>query len=575
MNGLNLTSTSNGIRFSISDMSPSKARIIPIIYQDRAGISLYDVQFSGSNSTAGETGTITRGPIPQPIINQVVARLSHFKSICTDFSVPPENIYVLATEATRTAPNSEEFRNAIKDQTGWEVQLLSKEDEGKLGAMGVASSSGSVSGLVMDMGGGSVQITWVVEEEGIVTTCPGGSFSFPYGAAALSKRLEQIGKSSKARKELKDEMKRNFQEAYQQLQVPASLVEAAEERGGFDLYLCGGGFRGWGYLLMSQSRVHPYPVPIINGYRASREDFHDTGAMLDVASKEDVKIFGISKRRASQIPAVAMLVNVLMDALPVIKNIQFCQGGVREGFLFDRLPAEIKRQDPLLAATAAYAPASRDGVRDLLVSALPKTPSLISSARPPESFSENLLTALSNLLFAHSHVPRESRSAAALHSTTTGVLASANSLAHIDRAILALILSERWSGDLAPTEQTFQQRLRQLLSPEETWWCQYLGRVAALIGTVYPSGIISDTNWRIRLETRWDTVDKKKGRSDMLCLKVIVNDTDAVAAGVMRDSLRDFGERVEKIGKKKNWVKSATGEDYGVRVDVDVGLLEA
>lgn len=67
--------------------------------------------------------------------------------------MPETNIRVLATEATRTAENSEDYRRQIRDATGWEVDLLPKEIEGRVGAMGVASSFESVEGLVMDLGG--------------------------------------------------------------------------------------------------------------------------------------------------------------------------------------------------------------------------------------------------------------------------------------------------------------------------------------------------------------------------------------------------------------------------------------
>ncbi|KAE8163210.1 major facilitator superfamily domain-containing protein [Aspergillus tamarii] len=544
----------NGIRFSITDIPPHTARTMPTVYQDRAGISLYDAQFSGGS----------RGPIPQNIIDQVVDRLVRFQITCDDFGVPAQNIYVLATEATRTAPNSAEFRARIKDRTGWEVRLLSKEDEGRIGALGIASSTSSVAGLAMDLGGGSTQITWVVEKDGVVTTSPRGSFSFPYGAAALTKRLEGAkAEGKKAEKTLKQEMIENFQEAYRALEVPEFLLETAKSLGRFDLYLCGGGFRGWGYVLMKQHKVDPYPIPIINGFRVSRGDFHDTVSVLDSVSDSDEKIFGVSKRRASQIPAVAVLVNVIMDALPDITHIQFCQGGVREGFLFDLMPQEIRAQDPLLAASLLYAPPSNAAIRELLTAALPSTSSPIDSRHAPVSFAPQLLGALTNLLFAHSQVPRESRSAVALHSTTTGILASVNTLSHVERALIALTLCERWAGDLAPTDEIFHRQLSRCVSKQEAWWCQYLGRVAALIGDVHPSGRVSNMHWRIQLETGWESIVKKKDECDMLRLKVKCNDV-AVAAFSL-DSLRERAEKVEKVGKKKNWIK-----DYGVRVGVTI-----
>jgi retrograde regulation protein 2 len=67
--------------------------------------------------------------------------------------VPNDKIRVLATEATRTATNSVDFRQQIKTATGWEVDMLPKEVEGRIGALGVASSFSNVEGLVMDLGG--------------------------------------------------------------------------------------------------------------------------------------------------------------------------------------------------------------------------------------------------------------------------------------------------------------------------------------------------------------------------------------------------------------------------------------
>jgi retrograde regulation protein 2 len=57
-----------------------------------------------------------------------------------DLGVPGNSIRIIATEATRTAINSAEFRKEIKEATGLTVEMLPKEDEGKVGALGIASS---------------------------------------------------------------------------------------------------------------------------------------------------------------------------------------------------------------------------------------------------------------------------------------------------------------------------------------------------------------------------------------------------------------------------------------------------
>lgn len=545
---------------------------MPTLFQDRVGISLYDAQFP-----AAADGR--RAPIPPTVIDEVVTRLLRFKTTCVDFDVPSQNIHVLATEATRTALNSTEFLGAIQSRVGWKVKLLSKEDEGRIGALGVASSFDSVKGLVMDLGGGSTQLTWMIAHDGVVKTSTRGSISFPYGAAALTRRLQLAQeKGRKAVDELKAEMKAKFEEAYPSLEVPESLEREAKEHGGFDLYLSGGGFRGWGYLLMSRSILNPYPIPIINGFRATPEDFQDTSTIMSTAADSEYKkIFRVSKRRASQVPAVALLVNVITECLPAVKAIRFCQGGVREGFLFDKIQPEIRKQDPRLVATMPYETISANTICDLFKASLPETVSPTLSRRVPSSFSPSLLRALSNLLFAHIDVPRETRPAAGLYSTTTGILACANSLAHSDRAILALILCERWPGDLAPAEELLKSRLQRFVSADEAWWCIYLGRVARLIGDIYPAGRVPQDAPRIGFSTSWKEVFKKKqGTTDALRLEVVVN--EGVQQTVTDTALKDTIGDIEKCGKLKNWIQAADrlhreekrAGDYGVSVEIEL-----
>ena len=74
------------------------------------------------------------------VIDDVLILLANFKRTCTEFEVPDQQIQLVATEATRTAINSVVFLDRIKKEVGFEVRLLSKEEEAKYGAMGIASS---------------------------------------------------------------------------------------------------------------------------------------------------------------------------------------------------------------------------------------------------------------------------------------------------------------------------------------------------------------------------------------------------------------------------------------------------
>lgn len=106
-------------------MSPPTARILPTVYQDRFAISLYDVQYSQGRQV----------PIPEAVIDDTLASLLRFSITCQDFGVAGSNVRVVATEATRNAINSVDFLRRIHEKLTWKPELLSKEEEGRLGAM--------------------------------------------------------------------------------------------------------------------------------------------------------------------------------------------------------------------------------------------------------------------------------------------------------------------------------------------------------------------------------------------------------------------------------------------------------
>lgn len=535
-----LTPSSNGIRFSITSLSPPTARILPTLYLSRAAISLYDAQFTASSNDPV--------PIPEATINRVIQALLRFKSTCRDFSVPDDQIRIVATEATRKAINSQAFRDEIEEKTGWKVELLEKEVEGRIGAHGVASSYASVRGLMMDLGGGSTQITWIVTEEGEVKMWEEGSVSLPYGAAALTKRLEAAGgKGSEGYKKFEEEVLGDLKSAVRRIDVPKALLEA---EGGLHLYLSGGGFRGWGFVLMSQHSIKPYPIPIINGFKVKEASFHNTDAVRAAVFDEDTPdIFRVSQRRASQVPAVAFLVDCLSKALPAITDVHFCQGGVREGMHFAEMEPAQRKEDPIVTATRAYARESVSDILELLMVVM-KTPQPSHSDIQKDVslvFSSTLMTAFVQAMYAHAAFPKDICAGAALRSTTTGIFAATHGISHEQRALLAILLCERYGGfgSISPTEQDFYHRLLQLLPEGMGWWCMLLGRIAAAVAIVYPAGVVREK--RVGIRTSW--VHTKKDKE-----KLAIWFEFPQTMGSLDEALGAALGQVEKAGKKKNWV---------------------
>ncbi|KAL9084735.1 MAG: hypothetical protein Q9165_007910 [Trypethelium subeluteriae] len=582
---------SNGIRLSITDLSEPTARLLPTLYSHRVPISLYAAQHPSVSPSPQDSTPSAPQPIPQSTITQILTALHHFRIICEDFSVPSSSVRVLATEASRTAPNASDLVRQIQDVTGWTVEVLAKEDEGRIGAWGVAWGFERVKGLVMDLGGGSTQMTWMDASEGEVRVGEGGSRSLPYGAAALTRRLGEAKWgpaewSEEGMGKLREEVVRVCKGAFEEIGVPGDSLREAEEGGGLDLYLSGGGFRGWGYVLMSEHPVKPYPIPIINGFTVPHERFRDTEklqAAVQISQQNDMdSIFRVSDRRASQVPAVAFLVQCLTEALPVkIKDVIFSQGGVREGALFENLGKEARAMHPLAVASGRHAvdwEAESEAV-DILRTAIPSPPPVSSTVtlplpQVPEVFTPDLLGCIvpSKTGFADLDGTKETTASVALRLTTSGAMAKVLPLQHNQRAAIALALCARYGGleSLPPEDRRFLYRMQALAEPEVGWWCNYIGVVAALVSHLHPVGFKDGQKSRLNLRAEW-TGGKDKGNADTnggnkrWILRVRIK--------FENEMWREAGAKalgaLEKVGKRKNWIGGREGVGWKIKLEVD------
>ena len=365
--------------------------------------------------------------------------------------------------------------------------------------------------------------------------------SMPYGAAALTHRLSKEDPST-----LQDEVVKAFKSAYETIQPPDVMKKFTRQH----VWACGGGFRGMGYYLLSKHPIQPYPIPLINGFTVKASTFTETITRdsLVVVQEEMQDTFRISKRRAEQVPAIALVFRALTLAIPHISHIHFSQGmsfsivvlsggGVREGVLFSKLPQEIRVQDPLLAAVAPYSSESYD---QLLAAARKAMPGYV-----PPVVLLRVLPALVSLMYLHSRQPKEVASIAALHSMTIGQLATAPGITHEIRAAIALGLSARWGREIADKEEMARY---EDLAGELAYWSIYCGKVLSVLGVVYPTGKIYEQKVWFSLE-----------RGDLWGVAVKLVDHSLPVQKVVNA----FGKRIASILGKSRW----KGFKYDVRIE--------
>ena len=449
-----------------------------------------------------------------------------------------ENTQVFATEAMRTAKNRDEMLKAIKDASGLTVDILSPGMESLFGAMGARSGFDQVDGLFMDLGGGSVQMTYVnsKEEDDYDILAAEAAKSMPYGAAKLTAVLSIQSTADSTKVDLRGTMKETFEGMKSRF---PRLKEQAEHEHGITIYFCGGGFRGYGSMLMHTDPVQPYPIPAIGGYTVPGNRFTQWQEMLRTNSY-DGKIYGMSKRRREQFPAIVAVVQALIEAVPNIKKVIFCSGGNREGVLYMKLPPKVRESHPAPLLPGGHS--SHHGivhaVVDKTISALPKG--------YPSVFSEELLHYIARNIWIDMGNPADANSAKALHNPISGPLAGLPGLDHQLRAIVALTMCARWGTDLGPIDRIPYNNLRTLIGPELSWWCEYIGTIAALLAAVIPVfPATAETLDAVFLDSSTSHGLGKKGHKVGIRLRIKLAQKDRVSIAVAEGMFNRVGKSLQ------------------------------
>ena len=147
-------------------------------------LSVYTIQeqmikpmFSRKNMAAlisyvDETGCMTdRG------IKKAISVLISFKKVIENTKI--ESVFVIATASFRNIQNRQQVLDEIKENTGFDVTVISGEEEGICGFIGSAYSLNIDSGLLVDIGGGSTEFVFYKDKKICKT------YSIPFGSLSL------------------------------------------------------------------------------------------------------------------------------------------------------------------------------------------------------------------------------------------------------------------------------------------------------------------------------------------------------------------------------------------------------
>lgn len=308
-------------RIGIVDLGSNTARLVVFVCQKGLWFQIED-QIREVVRLAEGFGTSAH------LTDAAVDRATTAIKLIADFAgaADLDQLQIIGTSALREAENRDRFLDLIAP-LNLDLWILSGTEEAQLGVDAVANGFAFENAWVMDLGGGSVQVSRMSDR----------AFDFgdayPLGMVRLTEAfLLSDPPSPRQIQALETEVARHLAPVVQRMRRDAAPLVAM-----------GGSVRN---LARTIQKRQGYPISLIHGYVLQRSDLEElTAELLAQTSGERADVPGIRSDRADVIPAAALVYRWLLRESGHERMVISGQG-MREGaFLRKFLPGPEYRVD--------------------------------------------------------------------------------------------------------------------------------------------------------------------------------------------------------------------------------------
>ncbi|MDR1905778.1 MAG: Ppx/GppA family phosphatase [Clostridiales bacterium] len=247
-------------------------------------------------------------------IAATIKTLKMFKRLCDANKI--SKIMAYATAAVRRAKNQRSFIDEIAVTCGIKVKVLSEDEESILIYNGVINTLDVPKGLIMDIGGGSVQLIYYNRKHLL------HQVTLPFGAITLTDMFKNEGLIAEERAVRIEKL---VYEHLAKVEWLKSLDPDTQFIG------VGGSVRNLGRI---SRRIKKYPLSTSHNYRIPTVEFdgiYDTIKTLEI--DKTVKINGLSGARADIFPSALAVIKAVTETVK-FKEIIISGRGLREGAMF-------------------------------------------------------------------------------------------------------------------------------------------------------------------------------------------------------------------------------------------------
>ena len=260
-------------------------------------------------------GLRNTGKISTAAIDRAARALQECKGVAHRFEV--SEIFLTATSATREASNRDQFVSKVHEETGMSIQVIPPNEEARLTYLSATSEqAGNISTMVVDIGGGSTEITW-----GLGARFDGGR-SLNLGTVKLTDAyLNRIPPSKemieKARGEVDDRLSRV---------TPLSALQRS--------FGTAGSFTHLASIALGLEKYHPDAV---QNFKITLPITQEWIERLSKMSREEIgKLKGVDVRRIDVLLSGTIIIERLLKKFN-LDGFDVIDRGIRFGKLFDLL----------------------------------------------------------------------------------------------------------------------------------------------------------------------------------------------------------------------------------------------
>ena len=302
----------------VLDIGSNSVRLVGFSGSARTPLPIYNERaFCRLGASVSASGRIEGAP--RDLALQTFQR---FNAIAKQLGI--ENLAAFATAAVREAENSAEFVAEAEQLLGHKIRVLSGQEEAFFSADGVMLGIPNADGLVADLGGGSLELVRVRDNE------VHNWASLPLGVLAL----QRAGDDDLAR-------------IRAIVEAALSELDWLGENRALPIYIVGGTWRALAKAHMGHTDyglevLHQYEMPA-----ASAKEF------CTLLQNDGVKIkhlsSDISGNRRDSLPVAALVLDCLMQRTDP-SQLVVSANAVREGVLYAELKSKYRKLDPLIMA---------------------------------------------------------------------------------------------------------------------------------------------------------------------------------------------------------------------------------